>query len=195
MEPTDLEGKNSILRLVADQREAFLDLERHVPEIGRAVDLIVGSLRLGGKIMWCGNGGSAAEAQHMAAELMGRFNTERPAIASLALTTDTSFMTGYSNDVAFDEIFSRQIQGIGKPGDVLVAYSTSGNSLNVLRALEVANNLGIHTILMSGGDGGKMFGLSQVEFIVSSSKTPRIQEVHQFIGHAICHEVERIYCV
>ena len=188
------QGELSILRLVADQREAFLNLEKLVPEIGLAVDLILGSLRTGGKVMWCGNGGSAAEAQHMAAELMGRFNMERPAIASLALTTDTSFISGYSNDVTFSEIFSRQLQGIGKAGDVLVAYSTSGNSLNVLRAVEMANNLGIHTITMLGGDGGKMNGLGEVQFIVDSMKTPRIQEVHQFLGHAICHEVERIFC-
>jgi D-sedoheptulose 7-phosphate isomerase len=194
MNSGDQNVENSILALMADQKAAFSNLELHVQPIARAVALIVNSLQSGGKVMWCGNGGSAAEAQHMAAELMGRFNINRNAIASIALTTDTSFLSGYSNDVAFNDVFSRQLQGIGKLGDVLIAYSTSGNSANVVNAVEMAKNMGIEVVTMLGGDGGKLLGLGDVQFMVDSFKTPRIQEVHQFLGHAICHEVERALC-
>ena len=183
-----------VLQLMQDQREAFSNLETHVSSICKAVNVILKSLNSGGKVLWCGNGGSAAEAQHMAAELMGRFNLNRTAISSLALTTDTSFLTGFSNDLGFEQIFSRQIEGLGKTGDVLVAYSTSGNSTNILEAVSMARKLGLKVITMVGGDGGKILGSGDVEFLVNSQLTPRIQEVHQFLGHAICHEVERLYC-
>ena len=190
----DSQGQDSVHRLIQDQRSAFANLESHVPAIQRSVAIILNSLRDGGKVLWCGNGGSAAEAQHMAAELMGRFNINRPAIASLALTTDTSFLTGYSNDLGFEKVFSRQIEGIGKSGDVLVVYSTSGNSKNILSAVTQAKSIGIYVITMLGGDGGALKDLGDVEFLIDSNYTPRIQEVHQFIGHTICHEVERIVC-
>jgi D-sedoheptulose 7-phosphate isomerase len=194
MTPIEMQGSESIHKLIDDQRSAFANLDCHVPSIQAAVELMLTALRSGGKVLWCGNGGSAAEAQHMAAELMGRFNMSRPAIASLALTTDTSFLTGFSNDIAFESVFSRQIEGLGKFGDVLVAYSTSGNSANILSAVHQARTLGIGIITMLGGSGGQLKDLGDVEFIVDSHLTPRIQEVHQFIGHVICHEVERIFC-
>ena len=156
------------------------------------METILLSLEAGGKVLWCGNGGSAAEAQHMAAELMGRFNLNRSAIASLALTTDTSFLTGFSNDLGFNKVFSRQVEGLGKSGDVLVAYSTSGNSENVLAGVTQAKAMNIRVITFLGGTGGKMKNLGDIEFFVQSDITPRIQEVHQFLGHAICHEVERL---
>lgn len=195
MEPNMVSSGELISAAILDQRAAFANLEDFIPAVCEAVELIVSSLRSGGKVLWCGNGGSAAEAQHMAAELMGRFNVNRPAIASLALTTDTSFLTGFSNDLGFEQIFARQVEGLGKKGDVLVAYSTSGNSANVLLAIEVAHRNGLKVITLIGGDGGLMSRLGDVEFKVNSQKTPRIQEVHQFLGHSICSEVERIICV
>jgi len=195
MEQNMVSSDDLISASILDQRAAFANLEDFVPRICAAVELIVSSLKSGGKILWCGNGGSAAEAQHMAAELMGRFNLNRRAIASVALTTDTSFLTGYSNDLGFDQVFARQVEGLGKKGDVLVAYSTSGNSANVLLAIEVARRYELKVITLIGGDGGLMSGLGDLEFRVNSQKTPRIQEVHQFLGHSICSEVERIFCV
>ena len=181
----------SVRKLIDDQRSAFDDLESFIPKISAAVELILDSLMAGGKVLWIGNGGSAAEAQHMAAELMGRFNVNRPAIASLALTTDTSFLTGFSNDLGFEKVFSRQIEGLGKSEDVLIAYSTSGNSPNIFSAITMAKEIGMSVITMLGGNGGVAKEMGDIEFLVHSKKTPRIQEVHQFLGHAICHEVER----
>ena len=183
---------DAIFTLIEDQRVAFSNLETFIPRIRAAVETILLSLEAGGKVLWCGNGGSAAEAQHMAAELMGRFNLNRSAIASLALTTDTSFLTGFSNDLGFNKVFSRQVEGLGKSGDVLVAYSTSGNSENVLAGVTQAKAMNIRVITFLGGTGGKMKNLGDIEFFVQSDITPRIQEVHQFLGHAICHEVERL---
>ncbi len=159
----------------------------------RAVDLIVNSLKDGHKVLICGNGGSAADAQHMAAELVNRFLRERKALAACALTTDSSTMTSIANDYAFERVFARQIEALGRAGDVLVAISTSGNSPNVIEALRMARTMGLHTISLLGKDGGLAKGLAEVEIIVPSSSTPRIQEVHQLIIHAICEDVESAF--
>ena len=156
-----------------------------------AIELIKAALRSGNKIIFCGNGGSAADSQHLAAELMGRFLIDRMPLPALALSVDTSALTAIANDYSFDEIFARQLRGLGKANDVLVAISTSGNSANVLRALEVARETGIKTIGLTGQTGGKMKALCNVCIAVPATMSNHIQEMHIAIGHMICGEVER----
>jgi len=143
-------------------------------------------LHNGGKILFCGNGGSAADAQHLAAEFVNRFQRDRQALAAIALTTDTSVLTSIGNDYGFDRIFSRQIEALARPGDLLVALSTSGNSPNVLRAVEAARALGVFSIGLCGGSGGALAAAADETFIVPSPETPRIQEAHITLGHAWC---------
>jgi D-sedoheptulose 7-phosphate isomerase len=149
------------------------------------------TIRSGGKILWCGNGGSAADAQHMAAEFVGRFRNERPGWASIAVTTDTSILTAIANDYGFDTVFARQVQALGHPGDVLAAFSTSGNSANVLKAVQAARSMGAFTVGFTGEDGGKLRALVDECFCVPSQDTARIQECHILIGHMLCDYVER----
>jgi D-sedoheptulose 7-phosphate isomerase len=144
------------------------------------------TLNHGGKILFCGNGGSAADAQHLAAEFVNRFQRDRRALAAIALTTDTSVLTSIANDLGFDQIFSRQVDALARPGDLLVAISTSGNSPNVLRAVEAARALGVSTVGLCGGSGGALARVADEAFIVPSSATPRIQEAHITLGHAWC---------
>jgi D-sedoheptulose 7-phosphate isomerase len=170
-------------------------MERNVVEnkklIFDFVEKLFNCILQGGKILWCGNGGSAAESQHMSAELMGRFNFDRGPIASLALTTDTSYITAVGNDIDYSEIFARQIQGLANKVDVLVLMSTSGNSRNIIKAATTANSMGVLTLAMLGRDGGQVAELCDLKIIVDSSDTPRIQEVHQFMGHIICDLLEQ----
>jgi D-sedoheptulose 7-phosphate isomerase len=151
---------------------------------------IANSLDGGSSVFWCGNGGSAAESQHMAAELMGRFLIDRKPYRSLSLTTDTSAITGISNDFDFNEIFSRQLEGMSRPGDYLIAFTTSGNSQNIIMVLEKAKDIGVHTIAFLGKDGGKVRGMADTEFFVDASETARIQEVHTVIAHTLCQIIE-----
>ena len=151
---------------------------------------IAKAMKSGATIYWCGNGGSAAESQHMAAELMGRFLINRKPYRSLSLTTDTSAITGISNDFDFNEIFSRQLQGMARPGDYLVVFSTSGNSENILQALQMAKEIGVHTVAFLGKDGGKANGMADFEFFVDASETARIQEVHTVMAHTLCQIIE-----
>jgi D-sedoheptulose 7-phosphate isomerase len=151
---------------------------------------IANSLDAGSSIFWCGNGGSAAESQHMAAELMGRFLIDRKPYRSLSLTTDTSAITGISNDFDFNEIFSRQLEGMSRPGDYLVVFTTSGNSKNIIMVLQKAKDIGVHTIAFLGKDGGKVRGMADTEFFVGASETARIQEVHTVIAHTLCQIIE-----
>ena len=148
------------------------------------------SLKANSSIFWCGNGGSAAESQHMAAELMGRFLINRKPYRSLSLTTDTSAITGISNDFHFNEIFSRQLEGMARPGDYLVVFTTSGNSQNILLALEKAKEIGVHSIAFLGKDGGKVKNLADTEFFVDTTETARIQEVHTVMAHTLCQIIE-----
>ena len=148
------------------------------------------TLRAGGKILWCGNGGSAADAQHLAAELMGRFRRERRALPSVALTTDTSILTAVANDYGYEAVFSRQVEALGNPGDVLVGISTSGNSSNVIAALKTARMQGLVTVALTGAGGGKMAGFADHLFAVESRDTARIQEAHIFAGHMLCDWIE-----
>ncbi len=148
-------------------------------------------LRRGHKLMVCGNGGSAADAQHMAGEMVNRFLKNREPYACVALSTDTSVLTSIGNDYSFDEVFEKQVRGLGKPGDVLLAISTSGNAKNVLAAVKAAKKMKILTIGLTGGNGGKLAGqVDQAIVIASTAMTPRIQEGHQLVIHALCERIE-----
>jgi D-sedoheptulose 7-phosphate isomerase len=149
------------------------------------------TLRNGGKILFCGNGGSAADSQHLASELTGRFLKDRPPYAAIALSTDSSALTCISNDYSFAEIFARQVTGLGRKNDVLIAISTSGKSANVVRAVEEARKLGIHTVGLLGCDGGMLSELCSYNIVVPSHDTARIQECHILIGHTICQLIEK----
>ena len=161
-------------------------------DIENAVKIMINASSNNKKILWCGNGGSAADAQHMAAELMGGLRDHsRPAIASIALTTDSSFLTAWANDTDFESVFSRQIEGIGKPGDVLIAISTSGNSNNVINAISIAKSMNISVVILTGGSGGRMKE-SEADVIIKipSNDTQRIQEGHLLVEHILCESVE-----
>lgn len=169
-------------------REAFFT--DHAQALDEAARTMATSLARGGKILWCGNGGSAADAQHFSAELVNRFLMERPPLPSVALSTDTSALTAIGNDYSFDQIFSKQVQALGRPGDVLVAISTSGRSANVNEALRAAVDIGLTTIGLSGGNGGTMIDHCHHVLIVPDKRTPLVQEVHAAIGHLLCWLVD-----
>ncbi len=170
--------------------EVFGRLATLAPTIQEAAGLLVATLSRGGKLMLCGNGGSAADSQHIAAELTGRFVKDRRPLAAMALSTDTSALTCIANDYGFDDVFSRQVRGLGREGDCLLALSTSGNSRNVLRAAEAARAAGIRVIGLLGRDGGALRALCDIAIVVPSATTARIQEAHIFIGHTLCAMVE-----
>ncbi len=144
------------------------------------------------KLILCGNGGSAADAQHIAAEFVNRFIIERAPLPAIALTTDTSIITSISNDYSFDQVFSKQIKAIGRAGDILLAISTSGNSENVIRAVRTAHDMGIYTAGLTGKDGGRLARIVDIPIIVKTNDTPRIQEAHIMAGHLICQLVDHI---
>ena len=163
--------------------------------IAQAITAIVASLTSGGKVLACGNGGSAADAQHFSAEFVGRFERERPELAAIALTTDTSILTAVANDYAFDAVFSRQVRALGQAGDVLIAISTSGNSSNILTAVEAAHARDMVVIALTGRDGGKigkMLRETDVHICVPHPRTARIQEVHLLALHCICDGVDAV---
>ncbi len=166
-------------------------LEKSANDIRRAAEILISAVLEKRKIMWCGNGGSAADAQHLSAELVGKLRFLRPAIASLALTTDSSFLTAWSNDVDYSTVFSRQIEALGKPGDVLVGISTSGNSVNVIEAVNTARNLYLDTIVLTNDDGGKLRDSANVTISVPSADTQRVQEGHILVGHILCDLIEQ----
>jgi D-sedoheptulose 7-phosphate isomerase len=173
---------------VAD--EVFGSLNPAIEELSSE---IARRLKAGNKVMVCGNGGSAADAQHLAGELVNRFLKERKPYAGLALSTDTSILTCIANDYSFDQVFEKQVQALGKAGDVLIAISTSGNAANVLKAVEAARKMNILTIGMTGGKGGKLAGaVDKVLSVSCTSLTPRIQEGHQLIIHCLCERIEEI---
>lgn len=167
--------------------------ERCAVEVQEAANLMTDSLQRGGKILLCGNGGSAADCQHIAAEFTSILSKDfmRPAMAAIALTTDTSFLTASANDFGFEGIFSRQVEALGRPGDVLIGISTSGNSSNVIRAVKRGRELGLSTIVLTGGAGGQLARLADVVIKVPSDNTSHIQESHIAIGHVICAVVEQ----
>ena len=156
-----------------------------------ATELMVASLRSGGKILVCGNGGSASDSQHFAAELVGRFERERRALSSIALTTDTSILTAIGNDYAYDRVFARQVEALGRAGDVLLGISTSGGSRNVLEAFGAAKAGGLTTVALTGRDGGVLGAAADIHINVPSSSTARVPEVHRTLMHAMCELIER----
>jgi D-sedoheptulose 7-phosphate isomerase len=165
-------------------------VESNVDNLIKGADLLTACLRAGGKVLIFGNGGSAADAQHLAAELVNRFQIERPPLAAIALTTDSSVLTSIGNDYHFDEIFSKQISALGKNGDIAWGLSTSGNSPNVIKAFGTARKLGMATIGMTGR-GGKIARCADLVFAVASDTTARIQEIHIMLGHILCELLER----
>ena len=180
--------KNQILKSVKIKNKI---IEGGVEQIEKAAEIFINCTKNGGKILWCGNGGSAADAQHLATELMGGMaDHDRKPIPSIALTTDSSFLTAWSNDIDFDSIFSRQIQGLGQEGDVLVGISTSGNSKNVLNAIKQAKYKNLKTISFTGKTGGNLAGIADVAIKVPSNNTQRIQESHIMIGQILCGLLE-----
>jgi len=155
-----------------------------------AVARCIDALRNGRKLLFCGNGGSAADAQHWAGELVSRFYYDRPGLAAIALTTDSSILTAIGNDYGYDYVFARQVEALGQAGDVLVAISTSGNSPNVLRAADAARARGMQVVAFTGRGGGKLLSMSDICFRMPSDETPRIQEGHEFVGHLLCALIE-----
>lgn len=195
--------KDTLERLRARTSQHFLDsiavkqaAEKILPQqVARGIVATTDCLRAGGKVMACGNGGSAADAQHFAAELIGRFERERQELAAIALTTDTSILTAVGNDYSYDEIFSKQVRGLGKKGDILIGISTSGNSKNVVKAIEAAKKMGIKIIALTGNGGGKIASLldaDDVHLCAPSTRTARIQETHLVLLHALCDGVDHL---
>ena len=195
--------KDTLERLRARASQHFLDsiavkqeAEKILPQqVARGIVAITDCLRAGGKVMACGNGGSAADAQHFAAELIGRFERERQELAAIALTTDTSILTAVGNDYSYDEIFSKQVRGLGKNGDILIGISTSGNSKNVVKAIEAAKKMGIKIIALTGNGGGKIATLldaDDIHLCAPSTRTARIQETHLVLLHALCDGVDHL---
>jgi D-sedoheptulose 7-phosphate isomerase len=176
-------------------RDAGVSLRRVESSCARAVaaaaEAVISSLGSGGTVYFCGNGGSAADAQHLACELAGRYLIDRPALAAIALTTNTSALTAIGNDFGFDQVFERQLRGVGTPGDVLVAITTSGRSANVLRAVAAAHEIGMTVIGMTGLPGRRFAAQCDLALVTPSASTPRIQEGHIAMGHAFCELAER----
>lgn len=184
---------DTITRSIADSiaaKQAMLNNPELLQIIQQVADTMITALRNGNRILWCGNGGSAADAQHLAAELSGRFYYDRPPLNSEALHCNTSYLTAVANDYGYDLIYSRMIDGACKKGDVLVGISTSGNSKNILNAFRKAKELGVTTVAMTGKTGGEMRQVADYLLNVPSSDTPRIQESHIMLGHIICEIVE-----
>ncbi len=183
--------KNMIKNELSGHQSVFeKTVEYLASDIENACELAVETIRTGHKIMFCGNGGSAADAQHLAAEISGRFVKERKGLPGLALTTDTSVLTAVSNDFGYDFVFSRQVEALAQKGDLLVGISTSGNSGNVINAFKVAQKMGCKTLGLSGKSGGEFAGQCDLNLIIPSDITARIQEMHILIGHIICQAID-----
>ncbi len=175
---------------ITEHLEVVRQLEAQQPILEAIARAMTATLRAGGKILWCGNGGSAGDSQHLSSELVGRFQHERRGLASLALTTDSSALTSIANDYGYETVFSRQVEAIGVTGDLLVGISTSGNSHNVVAALQAARSQGLTTVAFTGAGGGRMVKLADHLFAVESKVTARIQEAHILAGHMLCDWVE-----
>ena len=185
--------EDRIAGLFADSiRTKELFVSRYASLIKEVSELIVSSFRNGSKILLMGNGGSSSDASHIAGEFVGRFKNDRPPLPAIALNTDTAVITCIGNDYGYDHVFSRQVEAFARAGDVVMAISTSGNAPNVIAAIEAAKKMGIATIGLTGGSGGKLASLVDYAFVVPSKETPRIQEVHITLGHVICEVVEDI---
>jgi len=175
----------------AETKQKILNDEAFIAKIAEVGEACLGVYRNGRKTMLAGNGGSAADAQHIAAELVGRYGFDRPSSPSLALTADTSNLTAIGNDYGYEKVFSRQVEGMGQEGDLFIGISTSGNSQNIINAFESAKAKGITTVALTGRDGGKMAQMADYALVVPSNSTPRIQESHILIGHILCDIIEK----
>ena len=186
--------KNTIEKELYEHKETIEKTIRLLTEdIEKAALLAVNTLKNGNKILLFGNGGSAADAQHIAAELTGRYKTERKGLPAIALTTDTSALTAIGNDYGYDRVFDRQVEALAVEGDLLLGISTSGNSTNVIKALELGKKLGCKTVGFTGRNGGKMNQVCDLNLIVPSDNTPRIQEMHILFGHTICQLIDNAF--
>jgi D-sedoheptulose 7-phosphate isomerase len=181
-------------RAIAEHLAVIEKMRSQMPVIERIAGEMTRTLRAGNKILWCGNGGSAADAQHLAAELVGRFQRDRRGLPSIALTTDTSILTAVANDHGYERVFSRQVEALGVEGDLLVGISTSGNSRNVCLALETARSLGLFTVAFAGEGGGELAAIADVALCIPSKDTARIQESHILCGHILCDWLEICAC-
>jgi D-sedoheptulose 7-phosphate isomerase len=188
-----MEKIKNIIQASIDVKTKILADDKILQTVQDCANLIVSAFEKGNKVLFCGNGGSASDAQHLAAEFSGRFYTDRDALPAEALHCNTSYLTAVANDYSYDVIYSRLIKGIGKEGDILVGLSTSGNSKNIVNAFEVAKEKGMTTIAFTGSTGGKLKKLSDQLINIPSDDTPRIQESHITLGHIICQLVEEIY--
>jgi D-sedoheptulose 7-phosphate isomerase len=182
-----------VIEIFKDHQKVVQKLENYLPDIQQVAEKMITAIRQNGTIFWMGNGGSAADAQHMAAELVGRFQKERKALSSYALTTDSSILTSVGNDYGFNTIFSRQIEGLCKPQDVIMALSTSGNSENVIQGVMAANKIGAYTVALTGESGGKLKSMASFCLTVPSNITARIQEGHSLIGHILCEIIDAAF--
>lgn len=189
-----INSTDSIRAYFAESARLFGRLDSIAADVRRAADTWIDALSSGGKVMFCGNGGSAADSQHLAAELMGRFLSDRAPLPALALTVDTSALTAIANDYGFEHVFARQVRGIGRKGDVLVGLSTSGNSANVVKAFEAARQMGITGVAFTGASGGALGALADVLVAVPHEQTSHIQEAHIAIGHVMCGIAEAALC-
>jgi len=188
-------GENRILATIVTQLEESAALKRRVVEtclddIVRAAELLIATYRQGNKVLLCGNGGSAADSQHLAAELVAKLTRERNALPALALTVNASLLTCIPNDSSFQQVFARQVEALGQPGDTLIALSTSGHSANVIAAVLAARERSMHTITLAGRGGGELATLAELSIVVPADNTQRIQEAHITIGHILCDIVE-----
>ena len=183
-----------IIRRVAKESQRIQKgfVQKNTSQLINCAEYISKAFQNDRKLMLCGNGGSAADAQHIAAEFVNRFQLDRHPLPAMALTTDTSIITSVANDYSYEEVFSKQIQALGVEGDILLAISTSGNSKNILSAIRTAKEKGLYTVGLIGGDGGKMLTLVDLPMVVESNQTPRVQETHILAGHLICELVEYI---
>ena len=184
------ENKVWISQCIADSHAALDSLAAQLDKVSEAVDLVVGTFERGGKFLTCGNGGSAAEAMHMSEEAVGRFRSNRVSLPAVALVADGTALTCIGNDYGFDNVFSRQVEGLGNAGDLLVLFSTSGNAENLSRALEAARAKGMKTLAILGRDGGRLAGRADLEIIIRGTDSGRIQEAHQLLMHILLDGVD-----
>lgn len=179
-----------MLDMWKEHQTVIASLQPEINQLEKLAQMIIDALKKGNTVFWMGNGGSAADAQHMAAELVCRFKKERKALASIALNTDTSILTALSNDYQYDIVFSRQLEALCKPSDIVIGLSTSGNSENVVRGMNTAKEIGAYTIAFTGEGGGKLKDLADICIMVPSKNTPRIQEATTLLCHILCEQVE-----
>jgi D-sedoheptulose 7-phosphate isomerase len=192
--PTSVEPGLIFEQAIAEHLTVIQSIHAQQPLLERIASEMTAAVVAGKKVLWCGNGGSAADSQHLAAELMGRFRRERRALASIALTTDTSILTAIGNDYGYEHVFRRQVEALCQKGDILVGISTSGNSKNVCLALEEAKKRGAFTVAFTGQGGGAMVGIAHAALCINSKDTARIQEGHILCGHMLCDWIELSIC-